>query len=87
MADDEDEFIECKDDECEHEAHPKKDGFCACCARAEREIKEGWITRSQMQHFRGGERHAQRKISEMLGLRWDEKDEFTKLVCEGRYDW
>jgi hypothetical protein len=87
MADDEDDYRECKHEECQHEAHPKKKGFCVCCARAEKEIEEGWTKRSEMTAFRRGEFHAQQRIAEMLGLRWDEKDEFTKLICEGRYDY
>lgn len=84
MADDEyTEPEECKEDECYHPVH--KEGRCKCCFQTERNIREWDENRNHMKRFREGERYAYQRVAELLGLNWREKDQFQKLVCEGRY--
>lgn len=88
MADDEDTEPEtCQEEECRHDADPKKKGRCKCCAEAERNVMEWGESRTQMKHFRNGERFAYERVAELLGLNWNEKDKFQTLVCKGDYDY
>ncbi len=80
MADDDTEPAECKEEMCYHPVH--KDGRCKCCYSVERNIMEWNENRTQMKHFRDGERHAYERVAELLGLNWREKDQLQTLVCK-----